>query len=292
MERLVERVAKLGGSELVVLTPPPFDPYLRRVWDRKALRYGAAYPSIEYAEQLRRFSRWSVARRGQGLAVIDVNQQLARHLAERRRERVSFYLSPDGIHPNPTGHWLIAQAILQSWNAPAEVSLVEIDAAGAEVLSGEVADLRVEDDQLSFTWKSRLPMPRHEKWDPESLELEKFDERFNLYRLRVLNAPAQRYSLLIDGEEMGSFGREDLARGVDMNSLANSPAHRRAREVLGMVAERQTLATRSWFRETKGGASGPEAPGSAELKRLDAEIRQLSLPMALEVRLRALPEEG
>jgi len=205
---------------------------------------------------------------------------------------VSFYLSPDGIHPDPTGHWLIAQTILRAWNAPAEVSVAEIDAASAAVLSGEITGLRADAAGLAFTWTSRIPMPRHEKWDAESLELEEFDARFNDFRLRVRNAPAPRYALVIDGEELGRFSSAQLARGIDMNSLPSSPAHRRAAQVMAKVTERQTLATRSWFREIKAGGTGLEAHEGAELKQLDAELRRLSQPVALDVRLKSLPGEG
>jgi len=292
MQRLIDRVARQTDAELVILTPPPFDPYRRRVWDKEALRYGSTYPSLRYADQLRQFSAWSVAQTSASLAVIDVNQALSRHLEERRRDRVSFYLSPDGIHPDATGHWLIAQAILRAWNAPSEVSLAEIDAASGQVLSGEISKLRKQAGELSFTWTSPLPMPRHEKWDLESLEHERFDLRFNLYRLRVLHAPAAHYALVIDGEAMGRFSSEQLARGIDMNSLTDSPAHRRAARVMEKVAERQTRATRSWFREIKAGGTGLAAHQKPELKRLDAELRRLSQPMALEIRLDRLPGEG
>jgi lysophospholipase L1-like esterase len=292
MQRLIERVAEQTDAQLVILTPPPFDPYRRRAWDREALHYGASYPSLEYAEQLRQFSDWSVKRAGAALEVIDVNRALSRHLRLRRRERVSFYLSPDGIHPNPTGHWLIAQTILEAWNAPAEVSVAEIDAAGARVLAGEVAKLQVDAGGLSFTWTSRLPMPRHEKWDARSLELEEFDARFNLHRLRVLEAPAPRYALLIGGEEMGRFSSAQLARGIDMNALPASPLRDRAGQVLARVAERQTLAVRSWFNEVEAGGTGLDAHASPELKRRDAELRRLSQPMTVELRLVSLPDEG
>jgi len=205
---------------------------------------------------------------------------------------VSFFLSPDGIHPGPTGHWLIAQAILLAWNAPAEVSVAEVDAAGGAVVAGEIADLEVGSDGLAFRWTTRLPMPRHEKWDAESLELEQFDGRFNELRLRVRNAPAGRYVLLLDGAEMGSFSRAQLARGIEVSSLPGSPAHRRAAQVMEGVAERQKRATRSWFSEVRAGGTGLAAHESAELRQLDAELRRLARPMVLQVRLRSLPAEG
>jgi len=292
MRRLIDRVARQTDAELTLLTPPPFDPYRRRVFDREALRYGSLYPSIEYADQVRQFSAWIMAQASAGRVVIDVNAQMSRHLEERRRERVSFYLSADGVHPSPTGHWMIAQAILGAWNAPAEVSVAEIDAARGEVLAGEIAKLQVDPGGLAFAWTSRLPMPRHAKWDSESLAHENFDGRFNLHRLRVLNAPASRYALLIDGKEMGPFTSAELARGVDMNSLPASPVRDRASLVMEKVVERQALATRSWFREIEAGGTGLEAHGSPELERLDAELRRLSQPLSLELRLKPLPGEG
>jgi len=59
--------------------------------------------------------------------VADAHALINRHLDQRRQEQVSFFVSTDGIHPNQTGHWLMAQALLEAWHAPAEAGSIDIE---------------------------------------------------------------------------------------------------------------------------------------------------------------------
>ena len=42
--------------------------------------------------------------------------------------RIAKLLLPDRVHPDPLAHWVMAEAVLKGWNAPALVSSVTIDA--------------------------------------------------------------------------------------------------------------------------------------------------------------------
>ena len=55
--------------------------------------------------------------------VFVANAQLARQML------------PDRVHPAAAGHWLMAEALLRAWHAPALVSEVELDASGRVVNS-------------------------------------------------------------------------------------------------------------------------------------------------------------
>jgi len=104
IERLRSKVAAAGAAILHV-TPPVFD------------EVGAAPAAAGYDEVLRRYARWLISQRAAGWDVVDVHEPMRRLLANQRSEDASFRLAPDGIHPEATGHWLMARAILLHWGA-------------------------------------------------------------------------------------------------------------------------------------------------------------------------------
>ncbi|MGE3822515.1 MAG: SGNH/GDSL hydrolase family protein, partial [Isosphaeraceae bacterium] len=185
VNRLLDRARdEARVKRVTLLTPPPFDPYRRRASDAEATTYGYKFASIDYDQTLGRYSDWllTLPRDRPGLLVVDVHSALNAHLAERRKRKVSYFLAGDAVHPNPTGHWLMAQALLLAWNAPAVVAEATVSASERKALSGEVRDVSAEEDEgLTFTWRSPLPLPVDPACDPASLALERVGERLNRY---------------------------------------------------------------------------------------------------------------
>ena len=72
-------------------------------------------------------------------------------------------LLPDRVHPDPLAHWVMAEALLKGWNAPALVSSVTIDGQDARVASAEnaaVTDLARDGGVLRWTeTEDALPLP-------------------------------------------------------------------------------------------------------------------------------------
>ncbi|RMF94447.1 MAG: hypothetical protein D6741_12635, partial [Planctomycetota bacterium] len=195
---LAEKTAACG-ARLVLVTPPPFDPYQRRARNPDAVTYGYKFPAVDYDETLIRYGEWLLQFAAEHkLTAADVHSAIARHLEIRRRERVSFYLSPDAVHPNPTGHWLMAQTILEAWKVPGTVSTAEIDAAAKTTQSEAVSNLECRNRTVAFTWTTPLPMPKDPQWDAESLAVERFAERFNRQTLIVRGLPPGTYTLIAD----------------------------------------------------------------------------------------------
>ena len=211
--------AKALGSRLLLLTPP--------AWDRAgrgdlSLAPGESHsykkPFPEYDAVLRRYSDWLMSLDTPGLQVADVHAAFRGHLDARREAEPAFKLQRDSIHPDETGHLLIAMAVLQAWNAPALVSEGTFDAKGER--------------RLSFSWTPRLPMPVDAKWDASSVAAERFTERFNRLRLSVSGLPAGSYRLSADGAAVGVYTAEALAEGIDLSNAPAFPAAARSREVL------------------------------------------------------------
>ena len=116
---LIKRTKQETNAKLILMTPPPYDPYRRRVSDVDAKSFGYKFAAVDYDQTLAAYSKWLVTLRKEGQIVVDLHSAMNAHLKKRRAKQVSFSLSPDAVHPNPTGHWLMAQFLLEEMKAPA-----------------------------------------------------------------------------------------------------------------------------------------------------------------------------
>jgi lysophospholipase L1-like esterase/pimeloyl-ACP methyl ester carboxylesterase len=124
VRRLHERVTATGAKILHV-TPPVFDPVpiMARTLPAGLTEYRSPYEG--YNEVLDHYSEWLLAQHAAGWAVVDAHGPMNRFLAEQRTMNPGFRLAGDGVHPDDTGHWLIASAILPALGAPGAVSQLE-----------------------------------------------------------------------------------------------------------------------------------------------------------------------
>jgi len=122
--------AQEAGANVLHLTPPVFDPTPLRGRTLPAGRDEYRQPYEGYNEVLDRYSAWLLAQRKEGWPVVDIHGPMNRFLAERRQTDPNYRLAGDGVHINPTGHWLLAREIIRYLGAPAEFA----DAPEAEVL--------------------------------------------------------------------------------------------------------------------------------------------------------------
>jgi len=95
-EMLHDKVTATGAG-LIHLTPP--------IYDEKK---GAAYANV-----LDIYSSWLLSQRyTQNWKVIDLHWPMRKFLEEMRETSPEYALAPDGVHPNETGHWLMARELL------------------------------------------------------------------------------------------------------------------------------------------------------------------------------------
>lgn len=116
LDRLI-REARGAGAEVVLVTPPVFDPVPipQRLAAAGATEHGyrAVYP--RYDDVLAEFAAAARKRAGPGVRVIDLHTRMAEALAEARRApgKGTFTFAPDGVHPDETGHLLIARILAE-----------------------------------------------------------------------------------------------------------------------------------------------------------------------------------
>lgn len=295
MNKLIRRARDELKARVVILTPPPFDAYSRKVLDPDAVSFGYKFPALDYDQVLIRYSEWLLTQRAADVTVVDVHAAISRHLQARRREQVSFRLQDDGVHPDATGHWLIAQALLEAWGVPALAPEVRIDAGRLHAESGEITNLTRRDGTISFNWHTSLPLPVAPEWNPRSIEHEQVRKRFNRTRLAVRGLPAGRYQLVINGRLFAELSDQELSSGMNPAEPAEFPATEQSLELLKSVQRRQRLKVALWRKQVVGTAPAedldakrPAADLESQIKELDATIRDLRRPQSLHVEIRPI----
>lgn len=99
---------KAAGADVIHLTPPTFDP-------KKRTDDAAMYNAV-----LGAYGDWLIAQRTNGWTVIDIHGPMDAALAQMKAADPDAFLSKDGIHPGPEGHWLMTQQILKHWGVYTE----------------------------------------------------------------------------------------------------------------------------------------------------------------------------
>ncbi len=293
MKDVIGRATK-AGARVVVVTPPPFDPLAikDKLLPKTAEKFSWMRPYAGYDDVLTRYSEWLLTLRDKGIVVADAHAAISRYLAEMRKSDPKYRLSGDGVHVNETGHWLIAQAILRAWHAPAEVDLAVIDAKVGKATAGEVSDVSADGGGVRFTWRTRIPMPMDPAWDRRLAETEKIGERLDRYTLTVREAPHEKYGLFEGDKKLGEVGREELAAGVDLTRFKDLSTNVRAAEIGKLTAERDAMLGLAWL--TDVGHKRPDTPkgiplADAEKKAAELETKIRKLAERQKITLRLVP---
>jgi lysophospholipase L1-like esterase len=192
------------GSHAWRLAPPP----IKGGYNSVMVRYG------QFVGELARQRNLNVA--DLNTPVVDVIRK-----AQTLDPALAQKIIPDRIHPSAAGHLVMAASLLKSWNAPATVTAAELDAASKRILSSENTKITafISDDKLSWTQTDdALPWPLDMKDAAVAgvVRLSDAVESLNQQSLKVKNLSAARYSLKIDGEEIGVWTKEQLAAGINL----------------------------------------------------------------------------
>jgi len=160
MIRFHQAVEK-SDANIIHVTPPIFD----------EVKGGHA----GYAEVLDKFSEWLVAQKTNGWQVIDLHTPMKQALADERAKNPTFAFARDGVHPDESGHWLMAKAILTSLGAHDLIAATNASAMFSDQTKGKEL-LRLIHQQTSVmkdAWltdightrpqKAGLPLPEARK---------------------------------------------------------------------------------------------------------------------------------
>ena len=254
----------LPGVRLVLIEPTPYDdvsfpPKFPGGYNAVLLRYAA-------------FVRQLAAEHGLMCVdfmtpLLDVLQQ-----AETQDPQLAHDVIPGRIHPSVVGELVMAQALLQAWNAPAMVSSVTIDAARNSVVQSDstrISQLAAANGKISWTQKDEsLPFPilgLHEDWPqfPPTendvwgkpsffwpaprprwgytnaaaemiVKFSRFYQALDQEPLRISGLQAGNYQLKINDQLVGEFSDRQLNDGINLAAY-QTPMLEQSYRVLALV---------------------------------------------------------
>ena len=160
MEKLIDKV-KTTDSEIILLTPPPFDAQTKRLNGRtlaskNALEFGYKTPYENYDFVLKDYGKWILEKRDGVALSIDIYTALKNDLSTIRKTNPT-YRYGDGVHPNDRGHYIIARTILKTLNAPGIDSLLDYSALPANNSIAKVLPLILERHRfISASWREHV----------------------------------------------------------------------------------------------------------------------------------------
>jgi lysophospholipase L1-like esterase len=234
---------RLPGARITAIQPSPYDDVTRKAnfeggYNAVLLRYGAFLKQLAAAE---------------GLHWADMNTPVVAALngAKSIHPEDAARLIPDRVHPGPSGHLLMAQALLESWSAPALVSEVEFD--GAQKTATVQKQAKVSEVQATakgFAWTQldeALPMPVDLK-DPLvalALKASSFTQALNQQLVRVTKLATGNYRLRVDGAGVGSFTAAQLKAGINLTEFS-TPMLQQAADVHALTLQHAAIHNTRW----------------------------------------------
>jgi lysophospholipase L1-like esterase len=278
----------LPGIRLTLIQPSPYDDVTRPAgfeggYNAVLVRYG------EFVKELAQEQACQVA--DLNTSVVAVLEKAKATDAETAKKIIA-----DRVHPGPGGHLLMAEALLKAWNAPAVVAAVEIDAAQVRAVRTEnttVSDLK---DSNGLTWTQNdkaLPMPLDQKDAALKLAVQcsDFFQALDWQPLKVTGLQAQRYQLKIDGQEVGTFSRQQLEDGLNLAQWP-TPMVQQAQGVHSLTLKHNNIHAACW-RELKVTLAQESLPHLAQaveaLNNLEADLvaqqRETAQPRARHYQL-------
>ncbi len=180
-----------------------------------------------------------------GWEFLDLNAPMTAVSQREQEKNPAFALcGSDRIHPDNDGHMVMAYFYLKAQGFTGrEVADVEIDAAKAKALrsvNAEITNIKKIGKDISFDYLAgSLPYPldtvargwEMHKSQAEAVKLVPFMSEMNREMLTVKGLKGN-YKLLIDGEEIGAWSGDELARGINLAEQTWTPQYRQAQSVM------------------------------------------------------------
>ncbi|MGD0521810.1 MAG: SGNH/GDSL hydrolase family protein [Terracidiphilus sp.] len=260
---LVESLKKNdSGVRITLIQPSPYDDVTRVSSGNNSvlLKYSAFVAQLAHE---------------QGTQVADFNTPLTAVLEaiNAASPALAPQVIPDRVHPQQGGHWIMAESLLKSWQAPSLVTSVSID-AGAKP-SADAANTAVTDltrgkgkttGKVSWTQTDKalpLPFPQLEVDPVLALVLKNSDvvAALDQETLQVRALTPGSYDLLIDGRKIGSFTASQLANGINLATM-ETPMLEQAR-LVAFDTEKVNFLESQRFAIVRGSAT-PEQLATAQ----------------------------
>jgi lysophospholipase L1-like esterase len=239
---------EIPGVRLTLIQPSPFDDVTRP----PNFEGGYNEVLVKYGEFLKDLAQ------KEGVDTADLNTSVVAALkkAFEADPDTAKKIIQDRVHPGPAGQLLMAAALLKAWNAPAVVSEAEFDARGQfpqliQSTNTTISDMpAASKGDKAVRWRQldrALPMPIDLKDPVMALAVRSSDvvESLDQQTVKVSGLKDATYRLAIDGGEVGTYTKEQLAEGVNI-ATANTPMARQAAQVHDLTRKHTDIHNLRW----------------------------------------------
>jgi lysophospholipase L1-like esterase len=240
MTQLLDKLHGIGATA-IPMTPTMYDSRAKRLygkpgWDENSI---TLYNSV-----LAYYGTWlREASYERGLGFVDMWSRLNNITLEERKSDPKFTMIRDAVHPGPDGQVVMAVSIVEDLDLQRLVSNVTMqkNAQGKWVAKGqraEVSEVTETDGGLTFTvTEESLPwvLPADAQL---GVKLTKLGHHLSREALQISGLPAGRYSLSIDGTEVGTFGSAQLGSHIELQANEKTPQYQQALKVAELNKQR------------------------------------------------------
>ena len=286
--KLIERVKEFGAY-LYLLTPPPFDPVSvkDKVVDENADIFGFSAPYINYDNVLKRYGDWIMSLEFPNVEKIDVHKSMINFLLENRKTNPDYYLSRDGVHPGPVGHWLMAQTILEAWGEEPVIEMCEINAKKQTVRQGDVENIVKSNGKINFSWKARVSVQLYANETQQKIKL---NNKLIGHKLFVKNTEKLKFELYEGEKSITTLSQKELKDGIDLSQYLGLSINKRGVKLLNMVRQKRRIYDYSLLNDighSRPMTTSPMPLNKAEerAKELELRIKETAYPVAVQLRL-------
>lgn len=190
----------------------------------------------------------------QGVKYVDVHSEMLKVMAAAKAKYGHGYdfAGPDGIHPRPAGHLVIAYCFLKALGCDGNIGTITFDAAqgkatataGHKILSATKNSVEVESTKYPFCF---FGDPSSPEATDGIIQFFPFNQDLNRFMLVVKNAPADKMRVTW-GSQSKDFTKAQLEKGINLAAefLDNpfSPAFQKVEEAVKAQQDFETPAVK------------------------------------------------
>lgn len=238
-----KRFQGLSGTRIVLMGSSPYDE-TAQIKDNTSLRGKNATMEriVEFQKESAATNNWEF---------MDLNEPMTAINQQFQQKDPSFTIcGNDRIHPDNDGHMIMAYLFLKAQGlARKEVADIELHATKKEPVKSvncEITNIRKNGKDLSFDYLSNaLPYPLDtvargwgtKKSQAEALKVIPFMTDMNREMLTVKGLKGN-YQLLIDGQEVGTWSADELAKGINLAAESKTPQYQQALAIMHLNEHR------------------------------------------------------
>lgn len=273
MTELLDKLDSVG-AKAIPMTPTMFDSRADQARNSKR----EPESQLLYNSVLAYYGTWlREVSYQRGLGFVDMWGPLNNLTLEQRKTEPGFTMIADAVHPGPVGQVVMATAIVSDMGLPRQVSNIRVSKGANKPVGngsgGKLTDLQWENDAVSFTWTANsLPWVVPEDAQAGA-KLTKLGHKLSREALEVQGLVPGRYTLTIDGAEVGTYSDAQLARHVELQENAKTPQHQQAAQVADLNSQRNSGPVRALRGEWSQFQRYARAKRTAEMQPDNASVQ-------------------